>query len=289
MKCKQLMKVAVVALFAALSVFAATKARAAESGSACLVACAQPGDCELRQDSKVQALSHVVYTKLAACEAWKVGGQGKVLLRYRHQRKWFQPPALAPDTSLAQVFAQFEPDSPCGLPDKECLQARMTEKSVARAGHGVDSQAAVPAGINAPCAMGLPCGTVLPPLPAWAFKLADGSFVGQWRLRVARGAPPAGVPAQFEVPVVAGSISLAAGKLSPGGVYAYQLIDSRGQETASGEFAVMSQADLDRLRRLAQRRVESGGMGEQAAWIDALLASELDWDAEQLLQSRVTR
>ncbi len=269
------------ATLAAAALYASVPARAAPDDATCLVTCAASAECRLAGDTT--ALTSKSFQKLQRCQLLTVEG-GTVLLRYRHDRKWFQPPPLGAGKRFAEVFATFPADRPCSVPDSECLQQRMSDKSVARAGNGVDSQVGAPGGVNAPCTKGLPCGTVLPPPSTWSFRLVDATFNGQWRVRVARGAPPAGVPAQFEVPVAAGAVQLDGAKVSPGGVYAYQLLDAAGSEVANGEFAVMGATDTNRLQRLAQRRVDGAGMSEQAAWIDTLLASELDWDAEQLLQ-----
>lgn len=259
----------------------------AGAATACLVTCAGVEKCTLESPSSPpKPLAKEAFTRIDDCENWKVGEQVSVLLRYRREGKWFQPAAQGPGKDLKTVFASFPADQPCSLPTSSCLQDRMGSKIAAKAGHGVDSQLGAPAGTNAPCTIGLPCGTVLPPAENWSFRLADASFNGRWSVRITRGAAPAGVPTAFDAPVAAGAVQVDGRRFTAGGVYAYRLIDSSGKETATGEFAVLSTADHGLLKRVAARRVEQQGMSESAAWIDALFASELDWDANQQLLRR---
>lgn len=280
---------------ATLLALLATAASAA-TPVACMVGCSGKQDCKViglgdvkgeaknPEKSAAKTLSAGEFVKFEGCEQAKADGDN-VVLRYRHERKWFQSP-VAKDGEFAKVFNKFQPDQPCTIPSRPCLQARMGEKSNSRASHGIDSQLASPAGVNNPCLLGLPCGMVLPQNEATVFGLADSAFNGRLKVSIARGDPPAGVPVQFELPVAAGSVALAGARFTPGGVYRYTLVDASGRDVASGEFNVASLADVDRLKRLAARRVEREGMNEKSAWLDALIASEFEWDAEQIFQQR---
>lgn len=234
---------------------------------------------------KLPKVSSTRFEPFAACASLKVS-EGAILLRYRHKGQWTMPPvAVATNRPLNDVLSKFPPDE-CALPDPRCLQKRMELKRGAPAGHGIDSQIAAPAGKGDPCALGLPCGLVLPPPADWQFRLEDPAAQGEWVVSIRRGKPPAGVAAEFRAPIAQGRVSANGQQLSPGAVYAYRWLNAQGGERASGEFEVMGLAQRERLKRMTAERAAKAGLGEEAAWVDALAAFELDWDAYQSIAAR---
>ncbi len=184
--------------------------------TACLLSCAERPTCSVNEGAKrVIELRKDTFIRHMACESLKVDTDAKVLMRYRHDGKWFQPRPLDKDMKLETVISQNKPDA-CGVPTPDCLQSRMATKTAAVAGHGVDSQTAVPAGIGEPCAKGLPCGVVMPPPASWKFRLEDPAQDGNWSTRIVRGASPAGVPAEFASPVAAGVVTVDGTRFSQG-------------------------------------------------------------------------
>ncbi len=267
----------------------ATGASAATPASAaCQVSCARDAaSCQLQNvhDGQAKPLGHANFTRVEGCAGWRVA-TGSVVMRYRHKGQWFVPPqALAKDSTLASVFAQFAPDA-CAVPTPACLQQQMGSKVTSRAGHAADSQESAPAGSGEPCARGLPCGQVLGQPGPWRFRLEDAAWQGQWAVRILRGSPPAGVPREFAVPVVAGEVIAAGPHFAAGVAYAYRLMDASGALVASGEFEVLGASRQAALKKLAAERAARAGLSEGAAWTDALAAYGLDWDAHQSTSTR---
>ena len=259
-------------------------ARAQTDSGDCYAACATAGSspsvCALLGGPEL----NTSYQRVTACRAKKVA-QGAVLLRYRHKGEWFTPPAaLAKDAELKTVFEAFRPDA-CSIPTPACTQQRMATKVAAIGGHGIDGQASKPAGEGDPCSLGLPCGRIVPPATEWRFRLEDTTLQGQWVVRIARGEPPAGVPKEFSLPVVAGAVTANGAQFAPGAVYVYRLSDSAGKTRTSGEFSLLSRPLHEALRGFAAKRV-AAGQSEATAWVDSLVANELDWDAYQATLER---
>lgn len=271
-----------------LCLFFGMAARASEPAfDLCYAACAS-GACQLSQpnSSETPALTlEARYIVISSCQTRTVK-KGPVLLRYRHKQQWFNPPAALQDgTAIASLMARFKPDV-CPVPTPDCLQANMEQKVAAIGGHGIDGQVSHPGGSGRPCAIGLPCGRVAVPADAWQFALADPSLQGRWRVRLARGSPPPGVPSEAAFSVVDGVVHADGTWFSPGTSYTYQLLDGAGASLAGGEFSLLSRPLMAALRRIADQRV-AAGQDAATAWIDALAANELDWDAHQaVLQPR---
>jgi hypothetical protein len=251
----------------------------------CWVNCAVGSkDCALSAPGTVVAdaklsLSDRRSVLVSRCDERRVV-QGEVIVRYLHARRLFvSPQPLVLNKPLAELFAQNKPDD-CSVPSSECLQKSMQGLKAAAGGHGVDSQASAPAGQGEPCSLGLPCGTVMPPPAAWQFALRDAAFDGLWRTRVLRGQPAPGAPSQAEGAVTGGVVAADGSQLAPGVTYAYVLQARDGSTRASGEFTVQSAAQNAALRRLVERRMQAG-LPEEVAWLDALAANQLDWDAVQ--------
>lgn len=215
-----------------------------------------------------------------ACEL-VVLGSGTAILRYRHNRRWFEPPEVKAG-ALSAVFARYPPDA-CSVPSPQCTQAKMSGMKAAIGGHGIDGRESRPGGAGDPCLLGLPCGAVLPPPADWSFRLADASMAGRWTVRLARGTPAAGQTAEVSAEVRQGSVRLDGAWFVPGAQYVYRFDAVGGASSATGEFSVVSRAKREALNKLMQRRV-TAGTPEAVAWIDTLMANELDWDAFQLTQ-----
>lgn len=248
----------------------------AQSDVACLLSCFKEKSCEVRTDKAVP-LSGDTYTFEKSCLKASVVS-GKVLVRYKRAGAWFSPSELPKvNESLDSIFKNFPPDS-CSVPTPQCLQSRLGTKVAGVAGHGIDSQESLPAGVNEPCRRGLPCGLVLAPTKAdWSFPLNEAAD-GQWQVRLLRGEPRPNGMREWSAPVQAGTVVAEGQRFDAGRVYAYRLVDRSGSMIASGEFETVSAKRLEILQRLTQRRV-SEGMSERAAWIDTMLNAELDWDA----------
>lgn len=260
---------------------------AAAGPAACYLTCTEDKPCELlnTHDNSPHRLAPVDNKRIDSCHAMKVTA-GAVMMRYRHKGQWFSPPdSLGKDTLLAGMFAKYPPDA-CAVPTPKCLQGREAAKSTSRAGHGADSLESAPAGTGEPCSQGLPCGQVLPPAAEWSFKLEDGAVQGQWIVKLHRGAPPAGVPREFTLPVAAGMVKAEGRQFSTGATYSYRLIDASGKALASGEFEVTGASRLAALKKLAAERAARDGLSPEAGWIDAMAAFGFDWDA---YQSTLTR
>jgi len=246
----------------------------------CYAACVAAG-CRLSSSTPAVGPAYVL---LEACSRQSVAG-GAVRLRYRHKGQWFSPPsAAAAPTALAALLERFPPD-PCPVPTPGCLQQRMSSRVASIGGHGIDGQASRPGGSGEPCAIGLPCGRIAVPGTPWRFTLTDGAAHGVWTVRIARGASPPGVPGEFGVEVVDGQVQTDGARFSPGASYVYRLSFPDGSTRATGEFSLLSRPLMVALRSAAARRVAEG-QNEADAWVDALAANELDWDAWQAMQDR---
>lgn len=276
-------------LLAALVCAASAAAQPAGTEPRCWLSCGkadQPGQaCAV--GPKAQAILDEARFKLFDnCDRLVVTSERPVVLRYRHAGKWYDPPqALGKSTALQKVFAMFKPD-PCGVPTSDCLQQRMGSKVASAAGHGADSLKTNPMGVGQPCLLGLPCGAVLPPPQTWKFRISEDAFNGRWQVALQRGQPGPGRPAETSAEVRQGVVAARGDDFVPGGIYSYQLFDVSGNQRAQGEFQVVSATSLNRLKTLAAARAERLSLGEAAAWMDTLAASELDWDAQQLASDR---
>lgn len=254
----------------------------------CWVNC-RPGmqDCSLSSPGMTVADPKLTLSDQRAVLVLRCGerrvSRGEVIVRYLHARRLFvSPKPLTEDKAIAELFDSHKPDA-CSVPSSDCLQKAQQGLKAAAGGHGIDGQASAPAGQGEPCSLGLPCGNVMPPPVAWQFQLHDGAFEGIWRTRVLRGQPPPGVPAQADAAVAGGLVAADGSKFAPGITYAYVLVSRDGSTRASGEFTVQSASQHAALRRLVDRRIESG-LPAEVAWLDALAANQLDWDAIQRIK-----
>jgi hypothetical protein len=208
--------------------------------------------------------------------------KGTVELRYMHKSRWFMPPAQSKGKPLAAVFSSYPADA-CAVLSPQCVQTAMSAKQAAVGGHGIDNRVSKPGGEGDPCALGLPCGSVLPSAEAMLpLALVDKMLQGRLSLRVSRGQPPAGMAAETQIAVQGGRASLDGRWLQPGGLYSYQLSDAGGRPLASGEFSLLSQSMAERVRKRAVQREEQQGLSAAQAWYDTLLENQLWWDALQL-------
>ena len=257
-------------------------AAAASNADRCVVICAS-GPCSLVQPPSEDPRPLRSRGPVEQCSKQQVK-DGTVSVGYMHKRAWFESPfLLKPGQNFSEVLTRFPPDTSCPVPDGVCVQQRMGRRRAPPGGHGIDGQVSTPAGTGEPCTIGLPCGRIVPPTEVpWRFQLSDGSTRGRWALRLLRGTPPAGAPAQIEVEVIDGRVELDPALLSAGASYAYRLSFADGSTRATGEFSLLGRTQLDALRGMVAQRV-AAGRPEDAAWIDALVANELDWDAMQRL------
>ncbi len=261
-------------------------AHAADCQLACLstekcdVRCAQ-SSCVLNLQGKEIELDASSLKSVRGCEHLELGATGRLELRYRHKGRWFWPPGgVRNGQKLGSILEQYPPDA-CGVPSPECLQNRMAGMVASVGGHGIDDKLSQPAGQGDPCRLGLPCGAVVPPGASWRVRLVDPALSGTWTVRLARGTPPAGQPAEVAVRIDRGQGTAAGAWFVPGAQYAYRFADAAGRHDATGEFSVISQTTAQALRTLTQRRMAQG-LSEGVAWSDTLAANNLEWDAYQL-------
>ncbi len=258
-------------------------------GLLALVANAQATDCKLTCRAAGCAVTPATEEPLKPsqwqlsrqCEKLRVS-EGEVELRYLHKSRWLMPPPLKPGQRAEELFAKFPPDQPCAVLSSTCLQTAMAAKQAAVGGHGIDARQARPAGEGQPCELGLPCGPVLPNEAEQPLRLTRADLSGQLQLRLARGAPAPGYRAEQSLSLDKGRATLAPGTLQPGSLYEYKLLDGAGRPLASGEFSVISTPMVQRLRQLAQQRMQQKGMDEALAWYDTLAENLLVWDALQI-------
>lgn len=253
----------------------------------CHLACvSQKGDaqCHLNSPSgPVPAIGRNAFKSVADCQLLTVGkqsGDGRVELRYHHKARWFSPSEGVNEGPLQKVFDKYPPDS-CSVPSPRCIQSRMNGMVASIGGHGIDDKASKPGGEGNPCLIGLPCGVVLPPSEVWSFRLADAGVSGTWTVKLARGVPPPGLPAEVSTYVDRGVARVAGAWFAPGTQYVYRFVDDAGRVSSTGEFSVASRATHETLRKLMQRRVAQG-LPEGMAWPDTLVANNHEWDALQL-------
>lgn len=259
----------------------ATDCQLACKGGPCAVSCAD-SPCLFSPGGAAVTLNKDLLQPVRGCEFLKNGDQSALELRYRHKGRWFSPPGGVDNgKALRELFAQFPPD-PCGVPSPDCLQKRMAGMVASIGGHGIDDKPSQPGGEGDPCSLGLPCGAVVPPTDAWRFRLVDATLAGTWTVRLARGTPPPGQPAEMSVRIDKGLVAAKGAWFMPGAQYVYRFADAAGRRNASGEFSVISRTTADALHTLTQRRV-SQGLSQGVAWSDTLGANNLEWDAHQLL------
>jgi len=242
----------------------------------CKIAC-KGGPCSLAALANATAPRPVEgsWTTAEQCNQLLVNS-GVVELRYLHRGRWFMPPAQPTPSKLSGVF-EANPADACSVVSPACLQLALSAKQAAVGGHGIDNRVSKPGGEGDPCALGLPCGTVLPRAEPLTLRLVDAGAQGQLLLRAARGQA-----AETRLTVQGGRASLSGGWLQPGGLYAYQFSDAAGKPVASGEFSLLSQSMLERLRKRSVQREEQQGLSPAQAWYDTLLENQLLWDALQL-------
>lgn len=260
----------------AFAAFALSTLSMSVSAGACRLECRE-GPCELAEPGeKTVELRAGAVREHPRCDAL-TRAKGRVALRYFHRNRWFTPPSV-PD-EFRRAFAAF-PADPCSLLSPECRQRRMDSMTAAVGGHGIDSVAARAGGEGNPCAIGLPCGRILPPDDAWRFRLASPATNGSWLVQPLRGAAPEGKASSLIGKVEHGIVSADGSWFAPGRQYAYRLLDSVGATVATGEFSVLARSMADRLPAIVAREVTAGSE-EAIAWIDALASNNLEWDAYQ--------
>ncbi|HEX6363661.1 MAG TPA: hypothetical protein VFZ93_11925 [Albitalea sp.] len=260
------------ALAVACGVLAGPAVRAAD----CQMAC-RGKDCLVQGPAGEATLSDERYETFSGCEQHRIV-KGDVELRYKHRKAWFSPPE-AITGALAEVFRKFPADT-CSLPTKPCLQQRMQSLAGAVGGSGIDDRISEPAGRGDPCAMGFPCDRIVPPPQAWRFALGDASLSGTWVVRLARGIVAGGQGSQTIGRVERGVVTADGRWFLPGTQCVYAFVDDDGKPLATGQFSVVSRTTHDNLQELARRRVAKG-LPPAIAWIDTLMASQLEWDAMQ--------
>lgn len=152
-----------------------------------------------------------------------------------------------------------------------CLESRDQARVAGLGGKGIDATAS--RRVGSPCAIGLPCGTILRPAAALPVALADAALQGQLQLRAQRGAS-----GSLMLPVSAGTLTMPAGFLVAGAAYAYVLRDAAGTELAAGEFEVLSskmQADVE------SDLAKTAGPDQALDRAEVLIDSKLYWDVSQ--------
>lgn len=203
-------------------------------------------------------------------------------MRYRRDGRPFAPPDTVASVNLLKpVFDAFPADT-CSQLSGECLQQDMDGMNARPGGHPMDGRNSQPGGDGQPCALGLPCGRLVPPPDDWRFPLADRSLSGTWSVRFVRGVAPAGQPEELSARVERGWVHADGRWFVPGRQYAYRLSDSAGRVIASGEFSLISQPMRERLEAIVQRHTAKGAP-PAIARVDALAANRLTWDALRLL------
>ena len=177
------------------------------------------------------------------------------------------------DKHKGTEFAQVEPrlkQAKC-MNSPLCLESRDQARVAGVGGKGIDATAS--RRVGSPCAIGLPCGTILRPAAALPVQLADTALAGQLQLRALRGAS-----GSLSLPVQGGTLTLPAGFLVAGAAYAYVLRDAAGTELAAGEFEVLSsrmQADVE------SDLAKASGPEMALDRAEVLIDSKLYWDVSQ--------
>nr|WP_295076217.1 hypothetical protein [uncultured Roseateles sp.] len=250
----------------------------------CMLACSEASCVVATASSSSKLLSSGPWTRFSDCKSIEVK-QGKVELGYLHKGRWLR--ASFPSDAPGKVQAQFEakpPDKPCAIITSECVQKQAMAKTAAVGGHGIDSRAALPGGEGEPCALGLPCGAVLPAEQPREVRLGNaGLQARQLQLRIARGQARPPFLAQQSLSVSEGRLQVPANALQAGAMYEYSLLDGAGQVLARGEFSTISGKSAALLQQLAKQR-SAQGLDPALAWYDALVDNELWWDALLLEQ-----
>ena len=256
----------------------------------CKIACRGSENCSFTtSDDKPVKMNGDRYTRHPACERLKA--TGLALIRYRHKDAWFTAPGTGATNSsgtssspgavkIADVFLRYPPDR-CSVPSAECHQKAMDGMSGEIGGSPIDGRKSAPGGQGQPCALGFPCGRVLPPASPWKFRLASDAFSGTWVVRLARGKPATGQSAQTTARIDHGMVAADASWFAPGRLCAYDVVDANGSVVASGEFTVAGRSTQSDLVAMAATRAKAEGLPDAIAWVDSLIANRFDWDAER--------
>ncbi len=179
---------------------------------------------------------------------------------------------------VGQVLAAFPPD-PCSLGDPDCQQKKMAGVRLQQGGHGIDGRVAAPAGEGDPCALGLPCGRVVPPAGPWTWRLTQPTLQGELVITTIRSANLTAA-ARFSAPVANGRVRIDATAIDEAGVFGYVLRDTQGRQVASGEFGTLSSNAVKGMRdRLAQAAAQGRDVDEVR--VELFHRNGLDWDLYQ--------
>lgn len=261
------------------AIFAGALAFAPTAGAIdCQLAC-KSGECKLNGAGSARSIPAGRFVVFPNCELSAVDG-GSAEMRYKHKKGWFTPPGDATGP-LADVFKRYPADA-CSVPDRNCLQQRMNGLTGAVGGSGIDNRVSQPAGQGDPCALGFPCGRVLPPSNPWRFSLGDASLSGTWVVQLGRGKVSASQAPQSIGRVERGLVMADGRWFEPGSHCTYAFVNDAGATVVTGEFTVVSRNTQDNLQELLRRR-QSAGSPQALAWLDTLMSSGLEWDAIQTL------
>jgi len=259
---------------------------AADDNVECVVRCAHGTECQVETPGKTVTVTAGV-ERLDACPRARLrkvvlpvravpGATGALLEGLVRSTTGVKRFAIG-DKQVNQFFAEANPklfaNSSCLGLMPQCAESRDQARTAAVAGKGIATLKFNR--IGEPCAIGLPCGSVV--RPANDLEIALQGFV-QGRLRLAAIGASGGA---HDWPVEQGVLRLAAAALAAGTAYTYSLFDGTGKEIAAGGFEVIStkmqadvQADLDRIK---------AGDDAAAAFerLEILLDSGLLWDASR--------
>jgi len=249
-------------------------ASASKDSVECVVRCARGNDCRVQAQGKAVEVG-VSGITIGGCPAaeLKAGTLLEGLVRTTTGVKRFSINKEQVNLSFDRVNTQLFANASCLGTLPACAESRDQARTAAAAGKGI---ATIKFNRQAePCAMGLPCGSVMRPSAAQEVRLRG---FAQGRLRLT--AIGAGTPAR-DWPVEQGVLRLDATAMSAGTAYAYSLFDTSGKEVAAGGFEVLStkmqadvQAELDRVKA-----ADEGAAALQR--LEILLDSELLWDASR--------
>lgn len=246
----------------------------------CLVRCAGNATCQVRdgvpdaQNKPPQGIDPNPAI-LRGCRAAQLLGGGRLEVQLNSKQGLKRLMIAKTDATFAQQHEAAFADAICAGLSGPCAEQRDAERQVKLLGRGIDDVKAQRVG--EPCALGLPCGTILLPDGDLPLRLADGA-AGQVKLTQIRGGR-----AEWQGPVDGGSVAVPRATLMPAGVYRIERLLPGGAVSATSEFSILSarmQGDI--TAAVAQAAAAPGGGLFDI--VEVLLRNGLSYDAQQRLR-----
>lgn len=250
----------------------------AATGPICVIQCMADPACQVGSPGSPTGIAVRSVKRVEACDVASLisGGGLQGIVDSPNGPKRFVIPSSATGKRFKDLHAALFATSSCGSVNPDCAEAADRARVAGVGGKGIDAVAAKRSG--SPCALGLPCGTILLPASTLEVELIAWPNDGSLRLRAVRGAS-----GERSLPVVQGRFQLPPGLLAAGAGYAYALVSASGAEVAAGEFSVLSarmQADVE--SDLVAARPKNGDELSALDRVDVLLQNNLGWNASQI-------